>query len=149
MDFGNPAHQKAALTKVLDAAQVAVQAQSEKCRVVMDESSLGNLDQESKMLVLANRLRIYQAEIGQAPRTIGDLQDGLSGSNKTNKSALDELRDYWFVYDDTSGWFVLGRGGWRPSIADLSTLAAGAGRIEKFHKLGEHEVLFIPRENCQ
>jgi hypothetical protein len=148
LDFGNPTNQRAALTKVLDAVQIAARAQSDKCRVVLDESSLGDLDREAKMLILADLLRVYQADFGKVPHSVGDLQAGLYGSDEANKSAMNKLQDYWFVYDDTSAWFVLGYGGWRPSSVDLSTLAASAGRIEKFHKLGEHEVLFIPGEKC-
>src|SRR5260370_19038527 len=118
MDFGNPSNQRAALAKVLDSAQVAVNARPEKCRVVLDESSLGNSDQEAKMLLLADLLRIYQAESGKAPRSVSELQKDLSGSNEA-KSVIDQLRDYWFVYDDTSAWVVLGYGGWRPFTGNL------------------------------
>lgn len=134
---------------LLSAANEARDAveQHKACVLPIDESSLGNRTQEAEMLYLAAMLDLYRAKFGMAPRTLADL-DRLRDFGKANRLDGLRLEKDCSVYLDPSGATAVSCGGTRPSNTDLAKLISSAEYVQKFYRLGNSEVLYVPVPKC-
>jgi hypothetical protein len=125
----------------------AVAAQNKACLFTIDESSLGDKGHEAEMLYVAAMLDLYKAKLGVAARSLADL-DKLRDFNQSNRLDRRRLQKDCAVYVDPSGATVVSCVGSKPSTTELARLASGAEYVQKFYRLGQGEVLYIPAAKC-
>jgi hypothetical protein len=145
LGFLNPSDVKMLMSAV-DTARAAV-VRDKACLFTIDESSIGDTRKEAEMLYVAAMLDLYRAKFGTSASSIADL-DRLSDFNRASKLNANQLAKDCSVYVDPSGSSVVSCGGARPADADLALFMRSADYVEKFHKVGEHEILYVPAQKC-
>jgi hypothetical protein len=118
--------------------------QNKRCSFTIDQSSLGNKQQEAEMLYIASMLDLYRARFGVAARTMSDLLK----LNEISKSDWNRWNKTCYFYVDSSSASVVTCGRNLPSDAELTQLARRLDPIQRFYKIKDAEVLYIPTPRC-
>jgi hypothetical protein len=122
-------------------------AQNKACLFSIDESSVGDKKQEAEMLYIAAMLDLYRAKFGVAARSLGDL-DRLRDFQQRSRLDTRRLQEDCYVYIDPSSASVVTCRGEKPSDIELARVMRTAEYVQRFYRLGESEVLYIPAPKC-
>jgi hypothetical protein len=134
------------LMKAAQTARAAI-AEERKCRFTIDESSIGDRKREAEMSYLAAMIDLYRVKFGTTPTKIADLND-LPGFGENNRSNVGHLEKECAIHTDPGGASVVACGTGELANADLGSLFRMGKDVEKFYRVGDDEVLFIPSPKC-